>query len=311
MLRKLVFPLIIALTLIVSACTPATSVPTAIPATITLTDGLGRSVTLAGPAQKVVSLAPSTTEILYAIGAGAQVVGRDKNSDYPEDAKKVAEISGEGYGKVNAEAVLALGPDLVLAADITPQEQIKSLEDLGLTVFALPNPTELDGMYDNLRTVATLTGHTDETETLITSLKARVKAVEDKLAPISSRPLVFYEIDGTDPKAPWTAGPGSFIETMIEMAGGSNVGSGLKDQWAQISLEELVKQDPAIIVLGDTVFGGNTPELVKQRAGWDGLTAVKNDKIFPFDDNLMSRPGPRLVDGLEALAKLLHPGVFE
>lgn len=311
MLRKLVLPILIALTLIVSACTPATPTSTAIPATITLTDGLGRSVTLAGPAQKIVSLAPSTTEILYAIGAGTQVVGRDKNSDYPEEAKKVAEISGEGYGKVNAEAVLALGPDLVLAADITPQEQIKSLEDLGLTVFALPNPTKLDGMYDNLRTVATLTGHTDETETLITSLKARVKAVEDKLAPISARPLIFYEIDGTDPKAPWTAGPGSFIETMIEMAGGSNVGSGLKDQWAQISLEELVKQDPAIIVLGDTVFGGNTPELVKQRAGWDGLTAVKNDKIFPFDDNLMSRPGPRLVDGLEALAKLIHPDLFK
>lgn len=311
MLRKLILPILIALTLIVSACTPATPTPTAIPASITLTDGLGRSVTVAGPAQKIVSLAPSTTEILYAIGAGTQVVGRDKNSDYPEEAKKVAEISGEGYGKVNAEAVLALGPDLVLAADITPQEQIKSLEDLGLTVFALPNPTKLDGMYDNLRTVATLTGHSDETETLITSLKARVKAVDDKLAPISARPLIFYEIDGTDPKAPWTAGPGSFIETMIEMAGGSNVGSGLKDQWAQISLEELVKQDPAIIVLGDTVFGGNTPELVKQRAGWDGLTAVKNDKIFPFDDNLMSRPGPRLVDGLEALAKLLHPGVFE
>lgn len=312
MLRKFILPFLFAFTLIFSACTPATPAPTATPAAITVTDGLGRIVTLAGPAQKIVSLAPSSTEILFAIGAGPQVIGRDKNSDYPEEAKKVTDIGGsDSYNKVNTEAILAVHPDLVLAADITPQEQIKSLEDLGLTVFMLPNPTDLNGMYENLRTTAKLTGRESETETLIASLQARVKAVEDKVATVSEKPLVFYEIDGTDVKAPWTAGPSSFINTMIGLAGGLNVGANMKDQWAQISQEELVKQDPQIIVLGDAIWGGVTAEQVKQRAGWENISAVKNDKIYPFDDSLMSRPGPRLVDGLETLAKLLHPDLFK
>lgn len=335
MSRKFLFPLLLALTLIFSACAPvatpapiATNMPAATETTapaetataaasptvdsITLTDGLNRTVTLNGPAQHIISLAPSSTEILYAIGAGPQVIARDKNSDYPEAAKALTDIGGsDAYNKVNTEQLLALKPDLVLAANITPQEQIKALEDVGLTVFELPNPTDLNGMYENLRITAKLTGHTAETETLITSLQGRVKTVADKLATNQEKPSVFYEIDGTDIKAPWTPGPGSFIDTMITLAGGRNVGAGLKDQWAQISLEELVKQDPDFIVLGDAVWGNITSDGVKQRAGWAGMKAVKNSAIFPFDDNLFSRPGPRLVDGLETLAKLLHPELFK
>ena len=308
MLRKPLFAFLLIFTLLLSACAPVTAQPT--PAAINLTDGLGRAVTLAGPAQHIVSLAPSSTEILFAIGAGKQVIGRDRNSDYPEDAKKIADIGGSDIGsKVNAEAILALKPDLVLAADITPPEQIKILEDLGITVFMLPNPTDLDGMYANLRSAAQLSGHVAETETLIGSLQMRVKDVQGKLANVPEKPLVFYEIDSTDAKAPWTSGPGTFIDTLIGMAGGRNIGSSLQDPWSQISLEELVRQDPDVIVLGDAVWGGITPELVKQRAGWENMSAVKDGNIFPFDDNLLSRPGPRLVDGLEALAKLLHSGI--
>ena len=334
MTRKFFLSLLLALTLFISACAPAaTAVPTqtsaplatetialvetatieALPtsAAIVLTDGLGRQVILAQPAQKIISLAPSTTEILYAVGAGKQVIGRDALSDYPEEAKSLKDVGSADSSKVNSEAILALHPDLILLANITPKEQVKVLEDLGLVVFMLPNPTDLNGMYENLRTTAKLTGHEAETETLIASLQGRVKTVADKLAGATEKPLVFYEIDATDVKAPWTAGPGSFIETMIGLAGGRNVGSSLKDQWAQISLEELVKQNPDVIVLGDALWGGVTPEIIKERANWANINAVKNNKTFPFDDNLMSRPGPRLVDGLEALAKLLHPEVFK
>lgn len=313
MFRKSFLSFLLALTLLTGACAPVTSFAlTATPAAITLTDGLGRTVTLAAPAQKIVSIAPSSTEILFAIGAGPQVIGRDQNSDYPEEAKKLADIGGSDmYNKLNTELILSMNPDLVLAANITPPEQIKALEDLGVTVFMLPNPTDLDGMYANLRTAAKLTGREAQSETLISSLQTRVKAVEDKLANAPEKPLVFYEINGTDTQAPWTSGPGTFIDTLIAMAGGRNIGASLKDPWSQISLEELVRQDPDMIVLGDALWGGNTPELVKQRAGWGAISAVKNDRIFPFDDNLMSRPGPRLVDGLEALAKLLHPELFK
>ena len=276
---------------------------------VSVTDASGNQVKLSSPAKRIVSLAPSNTEILFAIGAGPQMVGRDSVSDYPEEAKAVTDIGG-GFGDLNMEAILAANPDLVLVAPITPDQQVADLKKAGLTVFMVPNPTSFDDLYKNLETVAQLTGHEKETAELVTSLKTRVQAVEEKIAPLSSRPLVFYEIDGTDPNAPWTSGPGTFVNLVIEKAGGQNLGSDLKGEWVQISVEELIARNPTLILLGDSVFGGVTPESVKARTGWGTLPAVKEDKIYVFDDNLVSRPGPRLVDGLEAMAKLLHPGVI-
>jgi len=299
MLRKtLLFTLLIVL---LTACAPqATPTPTA----LTFTDGLGREITLDGPAQSVVSLAPSNTEILFAIGAGDQVVGRDAYSDYPAEANAVTDI-GDTYGDLNTELIVSLEPDLVLAAEINTQEQVKALEDLGLTVYYLKNPLTLEEMYNNLEIVAHLTGHEAEAATLIESLKARVAAIDDAIAPISSRPTVFYEIDGADPAKPYTAGKGTFITLLIERAGGSNIAADI-DGYPQLSLEQVVAADPSFIILGDSAFGV-TAELVAGRPGWENLSAVKNNQILPFDDNLLSRPGPRLVDGLEALVGILHP----
>jgi iron complex transport system substrate-binding protein len=277
---------------------------------VSATDASGNQVQLSSPAKRIVSLAPSNTEILFAIGAGPQMVGRDSVSDYPEEAKKVTDIGG-GFGDLNMEAILAANPDLVLVAPITPDQQVADLKKAGLTVFMVPNPKSFDDLYINLETVAQLTGHEKETADLVTSLRARVQAVEEKIAPLNSRPLVFYEIDGTDPNAPWTSGPGTFVNLVIEKAGGTNLGADLKGEWVQISVEELISRDPTMILLGDSVFGGVTPEIVKARTGWGALTAVQEGRIYPFDDNLVSRPGPRLVNGLEAMAKLLHPGVFQ
>ena len=298
--------------LLLGACAsqPSAAEATATPAPLVLTDGLGKQFTLVIPYQRVVSLAPSNTEILFAIGAGSQVVARDTFSDYPEQATQVKDIGG-GWGEVDTEAIIALNPDLVLAAEINAQEQVKALEDLGLNVFYLSNPKDLEGMYDNLRIVARLTGHEAEAETLVESLKGRVAAVDKQVAAASDRPLVFYELDGTDPNAPWTSGPGTFIDLLLTRAGGSNLGNTLDSAWAQINLENLVAENPDIILLGDAVWGGVTAEAVAARAGWGDLAAVQNKEVFPFDDNLVSRPGPRMVDGLEQLVKLLHPELVE
>jgi iron complex transport system substrate-binding protein len=291
---------------------PATLAPTAAPtaAPIVLTDGLGRTVSLPAPAQRVVSLAPGNTEILYAIGAGPQVVGRDAYSDYPEEAKKATDIGG-GFGELNTEVILAQKPDLVLASSLTPPEQLKALEGLGLTVFSVANPKDFPGLFDNIRLVAQLTGHTSQAEELIAGLQKRVAAVQEKLGTPANRPLVFYELDGTDPNAPWTPGPGSFVDRLITLAGGENLGSQLKSEWVQVSIEELIARNPQIILIGDATWGGVTLEAVKARPGWKTLPAIQNGQLFTFDDNLVSRPGPRLVDGLEAMAKLLHPEIFK
>ncbi|HSL41966.1 MAG TPA: ABC transporter substrate-binding protein [Anaerolineales bacterium] len=311
MLRKILF--LTLLIILLAACAPqaaATVAPgdlTAPPQTFT--DGLGREVTLAGGvATRVVSLAPSNTEILFAIGAGNQVVGRDQLSDFPEEAKSVIDI-GSTFDVLNTEQIVSLKPDLVLAAEINTPEQVKQLEDLGLTVYYLKNPLTLEEMYDNVEIVAQLTGHTQEAAALVESLKARVAAVDEKIAPISSRPAVFYELDATDPAKPFTAGKGTFITQLIDRAGGYNIASDLEG-YPQISLEQVVAADPAFIILGNARYGV-TPESIAQRPGWENLSAVKNGKVLPFNDDLVSRPGPRLVDALEELAKLMRPELFQ
>jgi len=306
MFRKTLFiTLLVALTL--TACAPA--VPSNNAAGLTLTDGLGREVQLESAAQRVVSLAPSNTEILFALGAGDKVVGRDEFSDYPEEAKAIESVGGS-MGEYSLEAIVALKPDLVLASELNSPELVSSLEKLGLTVYYLSNPKSFEGLYTNLEIVATLTGR-DATK-LTDSLKARVTAVDEKIAPLSYRPTVFYEIDATDPSKPYTAGVGTFIHLIINRAGGANFTelAGITDPYPQVSLEQLVVMPPDFIILGDSMWG-TTPEVVAGRPGWDVLTAVMEGRVFPFDDNLVSRPGPRLVDGLEALAKLLHPEVFK
>ncbi len=336
MFRKFLLPIMLALGLLAGACAApaATPAPTAVPPTaapptaaptveptavptvepspepFTLTDSLGRQVTLAIPAQHIVSLAPSNTEILFAIGAGDKLVGRDDFSDYPAEAQKVPSI-GSLYPKVNAEAIVALKPDLVLAAGITNPEDVKALADLGLTVYATHNATSLDDIYADILAVGQLTGHTADAEKLVADEKARVAAVTTKTTTLTNKPKVFYEVDATDPSAPWTAGPGSFIDQLLTLAGGDNVGRVSQDQYFQIGVETLIAQDPAIIILGSSTFGGQTPELVAKRVGWDKITAVKKGAVYTFDDNLVSRPGPRVVDGLESLAKLIHPELFK
>lgn len=292
----------------VSTEAPATEAPAAevtAPNGITVMDGLDREVTLTGPAQHVVSLAPSLTEVLFAVGAGEQVVGRDEYSDFPAEALNVESI-GSTYQILNTEAILALDPDLVVAAGINSPEQIKALEDLDVAVYFFENPTDFEGMYRHLTIMGELTGHTAEAEELIASLQARVDVVAQQAATLTEKPTIFYEIDGTDNAKPWTSGPGTFMDTMITLAGGINIGGVLSDPFAQISLEEIVLQDPAFIILGDTAFGV-TIESIAQRPGWGDLAAVKSSSIFGFDDDLASRPGPRLVDGLEALFAILHP----
>ena len=323
MARKLILGLL-TLTLVLAACAPAATpttepAPTAAPTVevptvaptlpaLTLPDGLGRTVTLTGPAQKVVSMAPSNTEVLFAVGAGSQVVGRDEFSDYPEEAKSLPSIGGS-MGQYSYEQVAALKPDLVLAGGINTPEQVKALEDLGISVFYLGNPSTLEELYANLNLVAKLTGRESETGALVDSLKARVKAVDDKLAGVADKPVVFYEIDASDPNKPYTTGPGTFIDLLIARAGGQNL-PGLTDAYPQVSLEQIVLANPAIILLGDA-FYGTTPEAVAARPGWSKIAAVTNDRVLPFDDNLVSRPGPRLVDGLEALAQAIHPELYK
>jgi iron complex transport system substrate-binding protein len=276
---------------------------------LVFTDGLGRTVELEEPATAIVTLGPSILEGLFAIGAGDQVVGREEFSTYPEEALEITNV-GSLWGELPSEAIVALEPDLVIAPELIMPEQVSALEDLGLTVFWQANPKDFEGLYANLAELAALSGHADEAQTLTDSISARVATVESVIGTISERPTVFYELDATDVQNPYTTGAGTFIDTLINMAGGTNIGAVLDGEYAQMSSEEIIVQNPEVILLADAPYG-ETPEKVAERAGWEVISAVVNDKVFPFDPYLVSVPGPRMVDGLEAMAKLLHPDLFE
>ena len=175
---------------------------------------------------------------------------------------------------------------------------------------ALFDLTLIEALYINHKFSERFTGAEKEASTLVTEMRKRFDDITAKAEGAESRPNVFFELDATDPSKPYTPGPGSFIDALISLAGGSNVGAGAKMQWAQLSTEEIIAQDPEVIVLGDVNYGV-TIEMVKERPGWSVITAVKNGDIYPIDDILISRPGPRIIDGLEALARIIHPELSE
>jgi len=303
------FSLLLITGILFGCTTAAESVAETVSTEISLVDGLGREIILESPATSIVSLAPSNTELLYAVGAGDQVVARDSFSDYPAEVVDLPDIGG-GFSEYNLEEIVNLDPDLVLAAEINTAELVQSIEDLGINVFYISNPLTFDDLYANIENVGKLTGNSETAETVIADAQARVEAVVSAVAETDTVPTIYYELDATDPTKPYTAGPDTYYSTLINMAGGANIGDALSSSWAQISLEELVIQDPDIILLGDALYG-ITAESVGEREGWDTLTAVKDGNVLPFDDNLLARSGPRLVEGLEALAQILHPEVFD
>lgn len=276
---------------------------------IGVVDGMGNSVCLAAPAQKIVSISPSATETLFAIGAGNQLVGRDSLSDYPVESQSVADI-GESTGPDFISAVVALKPDLVVAGDEITADQVAELQAQGLTVYFINYPKDFEGLYQTIRNIGALTGKDSEAEALVQSLAARVIKVQTDVKKITNRPMVYLELDATDPYNPITSGRGSMIDLMISMTGGENAASSLKGDGARISLKELTKQNPDLILLANSGDSGIGLAQIKARPGWSDIKAVENSQIYSVNGDLFKIAGPRLVDGLEMLLRLMHPELY-
>lgn len=304
---KRVLCLVMALVLLVAtACTPKTTPtpPPATPAPLVVTDSLGRRVTIQPPVQRIVSLAPSNTEILFALGAGDLIVGVDNFSDYPEEAKQKPKV-GAPFPGFNMEAILAQEPQLIVTI---PGQDVAKLEATGKPVLVI-GPKDIKGVMAGIELLGTVVGRESQAREIAAQMKQRFDAVSARAGQSSARPRVFYEVDGTEPTKPWTAGAGTFVDALIALAGGINVAAQGGAEWYQISSEELVRQDPAIILLGDAQFGVTVAE-VRKRPGWDAITAVKQGTIYPIDADITTRPGPRLVLGAEQMARQIHPELF-
>ena len=272
---------------------------------LTVKDDQGTSVSFPARPRHVVSLAPSTTEIAYADGGGDVFVAGTEYDNYPPEAKSKATIKGL---KPSLEAITADQPDLVLATTTTASDLVQQLRATHVPVLYL-DAKDFPGVYRDLLLVGQVLDGVPAAERVVAGMQAEVAAVTAKVATAPSRPRVFVELDASDPAKLYTVGPGSFIDTLVTMSGGTNVAHDAASPYPQLSLEALVADDPQVIILSDAAYG-TTPAAVAQRAGWSGISAVKEHHVYPIDADLVSRPGPRLADGLAAMARLVHPEHF-
>lgn len=269
---------------------------------ILLVDDYGRTIKLDSIPERIVSTAPTPTEMLFAVGAGDLVVGVDTYSDYPAE---VANITKVGDYTLSIEVIISLQPDLIISSDLVPISQLELLEDQGIPFVILATRT-LDDVLKDLRLVGILTGHVDEANELVDELEDRIEAVTSKTQAIDLvKPRAYLEYYPY-----WTYGPGSFGDDLIAMAGGINIAENTSSEYPMLTSEFVIAQDPEIIVYTVGYMTTTTADEISSRPGWDVITAVSEGDIHSMDDNLLSRYGPRIVDGLEDLAALLHPDLF-
>jgi iron complex transport system substrate-binding protein len=283
----------LSLILVLTACSPGEQTPVNY-----VFDDLGRLVAINGTPQRIVSLAPSNTEILFALGLGNKVVGVTDYCDYPPEALNKTKVGG--YSDPDIEKIVALHPDLVLAAYGTPMDVIITMVGLGLTVYGIKT-TDLDDLLDDIRRVGEITDKELEAQTLTSEMENSIQAVTNETQELEQRPRVFYML-WHDPL--WSAGSGTFIDELIQKAGGVNICQNITG-YAQISLEDVLASNPEIIITSQLSYDWamNATELATTNASQTG-------RIYTLDDNLVQRQGPRLVEGLEWFAHLIHPEIF-
>jgi iron complex transport system substrate-binding protein len=306
-------PLLAVFLLVASACgatalpspTPtqqpsAMAAPAAFP--VTVADFQNRSVTVPKRPERIVSIGPSITEFLLALGAGPRVIGADDFSDEPAAARSLERVGGI---KVNFEKVVSLKPDLVLSVKFS-DGTIEKLAGAGLLVLVVDPQTAGD-----VARTATLLGRAvgADGERLAREIQTRVDDVRSKTSSAAAKPRIYHEIDASDPTKIFTVGPGSYIHDLIELAGGQNIAARATSAYPQLSAEEILRSDPEIIVLAAADYSAR-PEQVAARTGWSQISAVKNKRILTIAPNLINRPGPRIGEAAEAYAKLVHPELF-
>ena len=284
---------LLSIALVLTACSPTEHTPPQY-----VFDDLGRLVAINGTPQRIVSLAPSNTEILFALGLGDKVVGVTDWCDYPPEALEKEKVGG--YDTPDIEKIVALNPDLVLVAYGTTMDVINNLVGLGLTVFGIKT-TDLDDLLNDIRRVGEITDKEVEAQALTSEMESKIEAIADATSELEQRPRVFY-IVWHDPL--WTAGSGTFIHELIEKGGGVNICQNITG-YTTIELEYVLACDPEIIITSEWSYEWaiNATELASTNAS-------QTERIYTLDDDLVQRPGPRLVKGLEWFAHYIQPDIF-
>ncbi len=270
---------------------------------LTITDDLGSTVTLNAPPERIVSLSPAVTEMLFAVGAGDRVVGRTSYCDYPPEALEVPEVGT--FTTPSTERVLELQPDLCIGVRGVSKDSIQALRSVGLRVIAY-DPSGVEKALGIMERLGHLMQDKPSAVPVVDDLRARVEAVRVAGLELPRKPRILV---GVQFEPLYAAGPGTHIHDMIEIAGGENTGADSEMLWPQYSLERMVENDPEVIVgtpsMGDYSEEGFL-EFLSGLDGWDATTAVREGNAIMVADDILTLPGPRMVDGLEELAAIIN-----
>ena len=267
-------------------------------AQITVVDDLGRTVTLHSQARRIISLAPSITETLYAIGAGSQIVGVTDYCNYPEEAKTRTHVGG--IINPSIETIISLEPDLIIVSmEGNVREDFNRLTSFGIPVF-VTNPRTLTGIYRSIEQLGILTGRNGEATRLLKAMAARVDSIPAKTAGKKMRTILFISLQPLI-----VVGKNTFLNELLQTAGAYNLAASGPATYPTYSREALAADDPEVIIVMSDLLA-DTSALLKLFPEWARLSAVRNHKIFRIDADIVSRPGPRAVDGLDSLFHILH-----
>lgn len=278
---------------------PTPTEPPAFPVTIEDSDGV--EVTLDGPPQRIISYSPGATEIVFAVGAGDRVIAADEFSDYPPET---ADLERLAYSSPDPEPALALNPDLVIMAS-RQREQVEQFRGLGMTVLFIDSGNSLDEVFATIEQFGRITGNREQAAELVASMRARIDAVTEAIASVEEGPRTFFELTADL----YTVGPETFVGNVLTLAKAQNVATGASSPFPQLTAEAVIAADPEVVLLADGEWGESL-ETVCARPGWDATSACINERVHPVDGDLTSRPGPRVVEGLEEIARLLYPDLF-
>lgn len=306
------------ITIIVAACTPQDEdttknqdsdtgdVQTSSKYPMEIEDDFGNKVTIKKAPEKIISLVPSHTEILFSLGLGDKVIGVTSYCDYPEEAK-TKEVIGT-YAEPNLERIIELAPDLIVASKLGDEESNARLREAGITVVGY-EPESIDEVVATIKAIGKITDKVSDAEKITKDIVDRKDAVVAKVKD-AEKVKVFYEV-WHDPLM--AAGPSSFQDNLINLARGENIAKDAKEPYPNFDLEQLIEKDPDVY-LGAEEMGaesGKTVENIKTRPGYENISAVKNDRVYLLEPNIISRSGPRIIDALEMVAKALHPELFK
>jgi len=299
-MKKLSFIALLAIfTAFIVGCTPVAGL---FQREIVLTDDFDRQIILQKPAERIVSLVPSNTEMLFALGLADKIVGVTEFCNYPSEVSTKTKVGG--FGAPSVEKIVSVSPDLVVSASLH-QSVVEQLAQLNIAVIAL-NPRTISDIMDNARLLGRATGTSRRAETLIQEMTNTLRQVDEKTKSVADadRPLVYFEI-WHDPIT--SAGPNTFVHELITRGGGKNMAAEAATDWPSLSLEDVLARQPQVLLRG---HGMQTVQEVLARPNWGTVPAIAEGRVYLVNDDLVLRPGPRIVQGLLEIARALHPELW-